>query len=80
PVLISGWGTGLLLGAAGAGWATTIASLTALAASIVIFPLVQKGLTLRPATLAPDWRLWGRLVSIGLPVAGEFLTLFLVTA
>jgi putative MATE family efflux protein len=79
PVLIAGWGTHLKLGAAGAGLASSIAGVAALIGLFIAFPRIQGELSLQAALLAPRLRTWWRIMRIGLPVAGEFGMMFLVT-
>lgn len=76
PILIAGWGTGVPLGVAGAGWASTIASGVGLLALIAIFPREQNKMRWQSEMIAPRLAEWGRLFYVGLPAAGEFLLMF----
>jgi putative MATE family efflux protein len=78
PVLIAGWGTGMALGVAGAGWASTIAAIIGTIALLIIFPRVQKYLRFHVSRLAPDFAAWRRLIFIGLPTSLEFGMMFLI--
>jgi len=78
PVLIAGAGTGVALGAAGAGWASTIASLVGTIGLVLMFPRVQKYLRLHVRTLAPKFDAWKRIIFIGLPTSLEFLLMFVI--
>jgi len=78
PMLIAGWGTGVALGAAGAGWASTIASAAGLIALTVLFPRVQSYLRLHLTRLRPNFSAWARLTFVGLPTALEFLLMFAI--
>jgi putative MATE family efflux protein len=80
PVLIAGVGTGAPLGAAGAGWASTIASTVGAIALVWMFPRVQNTLRLRLQNLAPDLSAWSRIAFIGFPSSLEFLVMFLILA
>ncbi|HEX8233493.1 MAG TPA: MATE family efflux transporter [Caulobacteraceae bacterium] len=80
PVLIAGWGTGVPLGVAGAGLASSISVAIAFAALLVIFPRVQDMIRVTGAELKPRLAVWRRIVVIGLPAAGEFLMLFIVVS
>lgn len=80
PVLIAGWGTGRPLGALGAGLASSIGVITSSAALVLIFPRVQHFLRLEPATWAPRLGLWWRIVMIGLPAAGQFVLMFIISS
>lgn len=78
PVLIGGWGTGVALGAAGAGWASSIASLIGVTGLVAMFPRVQKYLRLHLASLKPRFDAWRRIIFIGLPTSLEFLMMFAI--
>lgn len=78
PVLIAGWGTGRPLGTFGAGLASSISVVLSLVVLTLIFPKVQRYLHIRPSTWAPNFRIWGRIVMIGLPAAGEFALMFVI--
>jgi putative MATE family efflux protein len=76
--LIVGWGTGVPLGAAGAGLASSIAALLGTVALIFMFPRVQKYLRFHITSLAPKFDAWRRLIFIGLPTSLEFLMMFAI--
>lgn len=76
PVLIAGWSTGVPLGVAGAGWATTIASLAGLIATWALFGRMQT--LLRIELKRPAIAVWRRIAGVGLPAGGEFLLMFLI--
>ncbi len=78
PILIAGWGTGVALGAAGAGWASSIASAVGAVALVVIFPRVQSYLRLHISTLTPRFSAWRRIIFVGLPTSLEFLMMFVI--
>lgn len=78
PVLIAGWGTGIPLGVAGAGWASTIASVFGTIGAIILFPRVQKYLRLHISTLGPNFAAWRKLIFIGLPTSLEFMMMFVI--
>ncbi|QAY76248.1 MATE family efflux transporter [Sphingosinicella sp. BN140058] len=80
PVLIVGWGTGLPLGVAGAGLASSIASVAGTIALLLLFNRLQTLLRLHLPSLRPRLRTWLRIAAIGLPASGEFLLIFLVSA
>ncbi len=76
PLLIAGWGTGVPLGAFGAGLASSLAAGAGFVASVWLFGRVQ---TLMKAPLRldrPDPAVLGRIIGIGLPSAVEFLLMF----
>lgn len=76
PVLINGWGPAPRLGVAGAGWASSIASVAALLVLAALFPRMQKALRLTARELAPRPAVWGRITGIGAPASGEFVVMF----
>lgn len=78
PVLIAGWGTGVPLGVAGAGWASSIAGLIGTIALVFMFPRVQSYLRLHLNTLKPKFDAWRRIIFIGLPTSLEFLLMFVI--
>jgi len=78
PILVAGWGTGVALGAAGAGWASSIASIVGTIALIIMFPRVQTYLRLHIDALEPRFDAWRRIIFIGLPTSLEFLLMFVI--
>jgi putative MATE family efflux protein len=78
PILIAGWGTGMPLGVAGAGLASTIAAWVGLLATMVLFARMQKQLHIHPREIMPDFGVWSKIAGIGLPSAGEFFVMFTV--
>jgi len=78
PVLIAGAGTGVPLGAAGAGWATTISAVICLIGIVLMFPRVQTYLRLHVDRLKPKFEAWKRIIFIGLPTSLEFLLMFVI--
>lgn len=77
PILIAGWGTGHPLGVAGAGWASSIASLIGTAVLLILFRRLEPNLRLRATP--PHFAVWRRITAIGLPASGEFLLMFVVS-
>ena len=80
PVLIAGWGTAHPLGAIGAGLASSIAATVSTVAIALLMPRFQTILHARRTEMAPRLAVWLSLAKVGLPAAGEFLLLFLVTS
>jgi putative MATE family efflux protein len=78
PILIAGWLTGVPLGAAGAGWASTISGFLGTIVLVFMFPRVQSYLRLHLDRLRPNFSAWRRLVFIGLPTSLEFLMMFVI--
>ncbi len=79
PVLIAGWGTGHPLGVAGAGLASSIATLIGGVAFVVSFNRLQQRLHLSHGALRPLPVVWRRIAAVGLPASGEFLMMFLIS-
>jgi putative MATE family efflux protein len=78
PVLIAGWGSGIPLGVAGAGLASSLAASLGLVLLAVVFPRSQQGLAVSLALLSPRPGIWRRIIAIGLPAAGEFFLMFVI--
>jgi putative MATE family efflux protein len=78
PVLIAGLGTGVPLGAFGAGLASSIAVTIGFIGLLVVFPRVQKFIATDVGQWRPRLSVWGRIVAIGAPAAGEFALMFVV--
>ena len=79
PLLIGGWGYGLNLGPAGAGLATSIATIAGVGALSAVFYARQPHLRLSRSDMTLHWRVIGRLAKIGLPAGGEFAVAFVIT-
>lgn len=80
PILIAGWGTGLPLGVAGAGLASTIAILIGLGATVVYFRRTEHYIRIVPNALRPEWRSIRSMLAIGFPAGAEFACMFLFMA
>ena len=76
PVLISGWGTNLPLGVAGAGLASTIAVAIGVAMMAVYFHRYERYVAIDRALWRPRMAQWKRILNIGLPAGGEFAIIF----
>jgi putative MATE family efflux protein len=72
PFLIFGWGTGIVLGVAGAAIASFIAILIGVAWMVVYFVPPDSYLKFRLQQWRPDFELWRRMLKIGLPSGAEF--------
>ena len=73
PVMIGGWGTGIALGAAGAGWASTIAVAAGNIVLALYFAKLEKYVAFDRSQVAPRIETWKRMLVIGIPAGGEFL-------
>lgn len=80
PVLIAGWGTGRAFGVAGAGLASSIAIAAGVVMLAIYFARLEKYVALHPASWAPRFVVWGRLLKVGLPAGGEFALMFVYFA
>lgn len=76
PVLIAGWGTGYPMGVAGAGLASTLALVVAIALLGVYFLRLEKYVSFHQALWKPQLAEWKRILGIGLPAGAEFILLF----
>jgi putative MATE family efflux protein len=72
PILITGWGTGIALGVAGAGLATTIATIVGVLLMVGYYVKLERYLTFDFAHFHPKPATWAKLLNIGLPAGGEF--------
>ena len=72
PILIFGWGTGWVMGVAGAALASFIAILFGVAWLAMYFVGEHAYLTFMPRHWRPDLRLWADMLKIGLPSGAEF--------
>lgn len=72
PFLIFGWGTGHPLGVAGAAIATFISIVVGVIWLTTYFLKKDSFLTFTPRDWPPQFSLWKRLLSIGLPSGAEF--------
>ncbi len=77
PILIAGWGTGLPLGVAGAGLASSVS----IAAGIVLlggyFVRLEKYVTFDAHLWRPQLAVWKRMLDVGLPAGAEFALMFI---
>lgn len=78
PVLIAGWGTGRPLGVAGAGLATTTATLVGTIAFILLLKSDRSPFPLRPSAWRLDLKRWKEIAEIGGPAALDFLLAILL--
>lgn len=72
PVLIAGWGTGMPLGVAGAGLATSVSVFIGVALFVVYWCRSERYLSMKLSMLRPKLDQWGRILTIGLPASIEF--------
>jgi putative MATE family efflux protein len=77
PVLITGWGTGKPMGVAGAGLASTLAVVAAAVMLGWYFVRHSHYVQFRREMLAPDWLQVRKIITVGLPVGGEFFLMFI---
>jgi putative MATE family efflux protein len=76
PVLIAGWGTGWALGVAGAGLASSIAVVIAVAMMWIYFHRYEHYVAINRALWRPRMAQWKRILGIGLQAGGEFVIIF----
>jgi putative MATE family efflux protein len=80
PVFIAGWGTHRAFGAAGAGFASTLAIAIGVVFLWIYFAKLEHFVALNPKQWAPQLATWKRILNIGLPAGGEMLMIFVVIA
>ena len=80
PVPVGGWGTGVSLGPAGAGWASTIAVLLGNVMIAIYFARLEKYVAFDRSQVAPRLATWKRMLVIGIPAGGEFVLLAVYVA
>jgi len=80
PVLIAGWGTGVPLGVAGAGLASTLSVATAVVVLTLYFVKLEKYVAFHREQWQPRFAYWKRILNIGLPAGGEFFVMFVTMA
>jgi len=77
PVLIAGWGTGVPLGVAGAGLASSIAVAVGVLLMWLYFRKLEHYVSFNAASWRPQLAQWRRIFDIGLPAGGEFAVMFI---
>jgi putative MATE family efflux protein len=80
PVLIAGWGTGIAMGAAGAGLASTLAVAAGNVLLWAYFTRLEKYVGFDARHCRPRLATWRRLLDVGLPAGGEFFLMAVYTA
>jgi putative MATE family efflux protein len=77
PVLIAGWGTGIALGVAGAGLASTVSIVIGVVMLGLYFVKLEKYVSFRRDLWRPQFHVWKRMLDVGLPAGGEFALMFI---
>ena len=77
PILIAGWGTGLALGVAGAGLASTVSIVIGVVLLGLYFVKLEKYVSFRRDLWRPQFHVWKRMLDVGLPAGGEFALMFI---
>jgi MATE family, multidrug efflux pump len=77
PILIAGWGTGVPLGVAGAGLASTISIAIGVVLLGFYFAKFEKYVSFRRELWHPQFATWKRMLAVGLPAGGEFALMFI---
>jgi len=80
PVLIAGWGTGMPMGVAGAGLASTIAVAAGVLMLTVYFLKLEHYVGFDSLLWKPRAAYCKRILNIGFPAGGEFFLMFLTMA
>jgi len=76
PVLIAGWGTGIALGVAGAGLASTLSIVIGVILLGLYFIRLEKYVAFDRGLWHPRLKVWKRMLDVGLPAGGEFALMF----
>jgi len=77
PVLIAGWGTGVPLGVAGAGLASSISIAIGIVLLAWYFVRLEKYVGFDAHLWHPQLKVWKRMLVVGLPAGGEFALMFI---
>jgi putative MATE family efflux protein len=77
PVLIAGWGTGLPMGVAGAGLASSLSVGIGLVLLSRAFHKLERFVVFDRSLWRPRAGVWTRMLGVGLPAGGEFALMFL---
>jgi putative MATE family efflux protein len=77
PILIAGWGTGIALGVAGAGLASTVSIVIGVVLLGLYFVKLEKYVSFRRDLWRPQFHVWKRMLDVGLPAGGEFALMFI---
>jgi len=80
PILIAGWGTGMALGVAGAGLATSVSVAAGTVMLWLYFHRLEHYVAFNRKLLRPRISVWKRMLGIGFPAGGEFLLMFFFMA
>ena len=80
PILISGWLTGMPMGVAGAGLATSLSVAVGVVLMLVYFLKLENYVTFSRGLFAPRILPLKRILAVGLPPGGEFALLFVYMA
>jgi putative MATE family efflux protein len=76
PVLIVGWGGAPALGVVGAGLASSLSISVGILLLVGYFVKLEKYVSFNFLQWRPDYALWRRMLTIGLPAGGEMLLMF----
>lgn len=80
PILIVGWLTGIKLGVAGAGLASSLSVGVGVVMLGLYFHRLEKYVAFDSSQWRPRFEVWGRLLRVGLPAGGEFALMFVFMA
>jgi len=80
PVLIAGWGTGVAMGVAGAGLATTISMVVGTLMMLAYFRNLEHYVGFDLSLWRPRLAVWREMLNVGLPAGGEFALMFIYMA
>ncbi|MDA1372305.1 MAG: MATE family efflux transporter [Proteobacteria bacterium] len=76
PILIAGWGPGPALGVMGAGLASTLSIVAGTILLFLYFLKLEQYVEFDSRLWKPRFKIWGRMLNIGLPAGGEMALMF----
>jgi Na+-driven multidrug efflux pump len=79
-MLIAGWGTGIAMGVAGAGLASSISIVIGIVLLGWYFVKLEKYVSFDTRQWRPQLAVWKRMLDVGLPAGGEFALMFVYMA
>jgi putative MATE family efflux protein len=80
PIFIAGWLTGMPLGVAGAGLASSVSVAAGIGMLWFYFIKLERYVGFNRALWAPRLHVWRRMLDVGLPAGGEFALMFVYMA
>jgi len=76
PIMIAGWLTGRPMGVVGAGLSSSISVGAGVVMMLIYFVRLERFVAFDASLIRARWRVWKRILAVGLPPGGEFALLF----